>query len=46
MKEQYRNGPTPEYIESVHKLREDFLYAIQLGDRSRAIPMELHDLFR
>ena len=29
----YRQGPTPEYIEAAHKLREKFLYAIQLGDR-------------
>ena len=27
-----RNGPTPEYIEAVHKLREKLLYGIQLGD--------------
>lgn len=25
--------PTPEYIETVHKLRENLLHAIQLGDR-------------
>lgn len=30
--DQYRKGPTPEYIENAHKLREDFLYAIQRGD--------------
>lgn len=28
-----RNGPTPEYIEGVHKLREKLLYGIQSGDR-------------
>ena len=28
-----RIGPTPEYIESVRKLREKLLYGIQLGDQ-------------
>ncbi|MBT2657616.1 helix-turn-helix transcriptional regulator [Bacillus sp. ISL-18] len=28
-----RNGPTPEYIETVHMLREKLLRGIQLGDR-------------
>ncbi|MEH7239179.1 helix-turn-helix transcriptional regulator [Bacillus sp. JJ1562] len=28
-----RKGAGPEYIESVHKLREKLLYGIQLGDR-------------
>jgi AraC-like DNA-binding protein len=27
--------PTPEYIEAAHKLRENFLYAIQHGDQQR-----------
>ncbi|MCQ6278686.1 helix-turn-helix transcriptional regulator [Bacillus sp. EB600] len=29
-----RNGPTPEYIEAGHKLREKLLYGIQLCDRN------------
>ena len=28
-----RNGPTPEYIETGHKLREKFLHGIQLCDQ-------------
>ncbi|MEH7276255.1 helix-turn-helix transcriptional regulator [Neobacillus vireti] len=28
-----RNGPTPEYMEAVHKLREKLLYGIQTSDR-------------
>lgn len=28
-----RNGPTPEYIEDIHKLRENLLYGIQTCDR-------------
>ena len=28
-----RNGPTPEYIEALHKLREKLLHGIQLCDR-------------
>src|SRR6476619_7566224 len=27
-----QNGPTPEYIEDVHKLREKLLYRIQTSD--------------
>lgn len=28
-----RNGLTPEYMETIHKLREKLLYGIQLGDK-------------
>ncbi|OAB43541.1 AraC family transcriptional regulator [Paenibacillus antarcticus] len=35
-----RNGLTPEYIESVHHLREKLLYGIQTGDRNLIIEYE------
>jgi AraC-like DNA-binding protein len=40
-----RNRPTPEYMETVHKLREKFLYAIQRSDRDLISEFE-KDIFQ
>jgi YesN/AraC family two-component response regulator len=40
-----RNGLTPEYMETIHKLRESLLYGIQLGDKELVAQFE-KDLYK
>ncbi|MFB3170145.1 AraC family transcriptional regulator [Neobacillus sp. 179-C4.2 HS] len=40
-----RNGLTPEYMETIHKLRESLLHGIQLGDKELVAQYE-KDIYR